>query len=149
MEIFYSCTLSRSLLFLRSNRTYSKFGKLYCVEGRKKPPSLISSKKPNPVLFLRSKKLILSCYKVQVFSRDYRKSPLDSIITTIATSNRCELDSLENLFSRESLRLDLIDEPALTEKQSNLFLSLANFTVSRDEKSPHLNKHFKAEAFSY
>ena len=81
-------------------------------------------------------KLILSCYKVQVFSRDYRKSPLDSIITTIATSNRCELDSLENLFSRESLRLDLIAEPALTEKQSNLFLSLANFTVSRDEKKP-------------
>ena len=50
-------------------------------------------------------KLILICYKVQVSSRDYRKSPLDSIITTIATSNRCELDSLENLFSRESLRL--------------------------------------------
>ena len=94
-------------------------------------------------------KLILSCYKVQVFSRDYRKSPLDSIITTIATSNRCELDSLENLFSRESLRLDLIAEPALTEKQSNLFLSLANFTVSWDEKKPPLfNKLQKAESGS-
>ena len=32
-----------------------------------------------------------------------------SIITTIATSNRCELDSLENLFSRESLRLGRIE----------------------------------------
>ena len=29
-----------------------------------------------------------------------------SIITTIATSNRCELDSLENLFSIESLKPD-------------------------------------------
>ena len=45
---------------------------------------------------LRSKKLNMSMYKVPVFLRDYRKSTLDSIITTIATSNRCELDSLEN-----------------------------------------------------
>ena len=37
------------------------------------------------------------------------KITLVSIITTIATSNRCELDSLENLFSRESLRLGRIE----------------------------------------
>ena len=71
----------------------------------KKPPTLIGTKKPKPVLFLRSKKLNVSLYGVWRSRRDYRKSPLDSIITTIATSNRCELDSLENLFSRESLRL--------------------------------------------
>ena len=39
------------------------------------------------------------------------------MVEVIAISNRCELDSLENLFSRESLRLDLIAEPALHEKQ--------------------------------
>ena len=43
------------------------------------------------------RRLSILCIKTKITSV--------SIITTIATSNRCELDSLENLFSRESLRL--------------------------------------------
>ena len=71
----------------------------------KKPPTLTSTKKPNPALYEKQSNLIRADTEFWVSRRDYRKSPLDSIITTIATSNRCELDSLENLFSRESLRL--------------------------------------------
>ena len=46
------------------------------------------------------RRLSILCIKTKITSV--------SIITTIATSNRCELDSLENLFSRESLRLGRI-----------------------------------------
>ena len=47
------------------------------------------------------RRLSILCIKTKITSV--------SIITTIATSNRCELDSLENLFSRESLRLGRIE----------------------------------------
>ena len=54
---------------------------------------------------------LLAQYKVRRLSILYIKTKITSvsIITTIATSNRCELDSLENLFSRESLRLGRIE----------------------------------------
>ena len=54
---------------------------------------------------------LLAQYKVRRLSILYIKTKITSvsIITTIATSNRCELDSLENLFSRESLRLSRIE----------------------------------------
>ena len=47
------------------------------------------------------RRLSILCIKTKIISV--------SVITTIATSNRCELDALENLFSRESLRLDRIE----------------------------------------
>ena len=54
---------------------------------------------------------LLAQYKVRRLSILCIKTKITSvsIITTIATSNRCELDSLENLFSRESLRLGRIE----------------------------------------
>ena len=67
--------------------------------------SLISERRRSiPALLTRTKKvrrLSILCIKTKITSV--------SIITTIATSNRCELDSLENLFSRESLRLGRIE----------------------------------------
>ena len=47
-------------------------------------------------------------YKAQK-DRGQTKNHRDSMVEVIATSNRCELDSLENLFSRESLKLGRIE----------------------------------------
>ena len=41
--------------------------------------------------------------------RGQTKNHRDSMVEVIAISNRCELDSLENLFSRESLKLGRIE----------------------------------------
>ena len=41
--------------------------------------------------------------------RGQTKNHGDSMVGVIVTSNRCELDSLENLFSRESLKLGRIE----------------------------------------
>ena len=63
-------------------------------------PSLASAEEVLALYKLLQQKvrrLSILCIKTKITSV--------SIITTIATSNRCELDSLENLFSRESLRL--------------------------------------------
>ena len=69
-------------------------------------PSLLASEEE--VFLLKNsnhkkkvRRLSILCIKTKITSV--------SIITTIATSNLCELDSLENLFSRESLRLSRIE----------------------------------------